>query len=252
MANQDSFIKLKGKIGDLSFYKNKEGYQVRTKGGVSADRIKNDPGFQRTRENNAEFTEVSIASKRIRDVLRSMILLTHDAKMSTRLTSRVFKMVKADTVSVRGQRKVKPASFSILQDFNFNEAAPMNNTLFVTAVSTINRVTGLVDLNIPAITPGIHLAKPQGATHFRLTAGAALITLNEAVEPSKMLMANSPYADLNTVLPAAVLSNILPPNSLGPIALVFGISFYQQVNTVYYSMNNGAYNALCIVAINAV
>lgn len=252
MANQDSFIKLNGKMGDLSFFKTKDGYQVRTKGGVSADRIKNDPSYQRTRENNAEFAEVSNAAKKIRDVLRSMILLTHDSKMATRLTSRVFKMIKADVVSLRGERKVLPLSFSLLKDFNFNEGAPLNNTLFVTALPTIDRATGLVELSIPEIFPDVHLAKPKGATHFRLTTGAALINLDEDIEPSVMLMATSAYETLNTAIAPSVLSSNLPANSLGPILLVFGISFYQEVNTVFYTMNNGSYNALCTVAIDIV
>lgn len=252
MAKQDSFIKLNGKVGDLSFFKTKDGYQVRTKGGVSAERIKNDPGYQRTRENNAEFAEVSSASKKIRDVLRSMILLTHDPKMATRLTSRVFKMVKVDIVNVRGERKVQPASFVLLKDFNFNEAAPLNNTLFVTAVPTIDRVTGVADLSVPAITPDTHLSKPKGATHFRLTTGAALISMDEETEVSTLVMASSPYLPINTPVAAAVLSCALPPNSVGAMVLVFGISFYQEVNTVYYTMNNGAYNALCTIAVNAV
>lgn len=250
MAKQDSFIKLNGKVGDLSFFKSKDGYQVRTKGGVSADRIKNDPGFQRTRENNAEFAEVSGASKKIRDVLRSMILLTHDPKMSTRLTSRVFKMIKADTVSLRGERKVLIASFQLLKDFNFNEAAPLNNTLFVTTEVSIDRVTGLVELNVPEIMPDVHLAKPKGATHFRLTAGAALINMDDSIEQSVMLMASSPYQPITSALAAQMLSNTLPANAQGAIMLVFGISFYQEVNTVYYTLNNGAFNALGTVAVD--
>ena len=59
MATQESFIKLQGKVGDLSFFKTKNGYQARVKGGVSADRIKSDPAYQRTRENNVEFATVS-------------------------------------------------------------------------------------------------------------------------------------------------------------------------------------------------
>lgn len=251
MAKQDSFIKLNGKVGDLSFFKTKDGYQARTKGGVSADRIKNDPGYRRTRENNAEFAEVSTASKKIRDVLRSMILLTHDPKMSTRLTSRVFKMVKADTASLRGERKVLPENFGLLKDFNFNEAAPLNNTLFVTAVPTIDRVTGVVELNIPEINPEIHLAKPKGATHFRLTAGAALVSLDDEVEESVMLIESSNYQAINEPLIASVLTSTLPPNVLGAIMLVFGISFYQEVNTLFYTMNNGSFNALGTVAVDA-
>ncbi len=55
MAKQIGIIKLKGKIGDLSYYKTKDGHLAREKGGVDAERIKNDPAFERTRENGAEF-----------------------------------------------------------------------------------------------------------------------------------------------------------------------------------------------------
>ncbi|SFG65915.1 hypothetical protein [Pedobacter insulae] len=250
MAKQESFIKLQGKVGDLSFFKTKSGYQARVKGGVSADRIKNDPAYQRTRENNAEFAAVSVAAKNIRDLLRSMILQTHDPKMATRLSSRLFRMMKADTSSLRGERKVTAASFGILKDFNFNEAAPLNNTLFVDAISSINRATGVVEMSLPEIKPEIHLAKPKAATHFRLTAGTALITLDQVVERSDLQLALSDYAPVTGTIPPMVLTGTLPPNAVGPIVLALGVNFYQEVNGVYYSLINGAFNTLCIVAVD--
>ena len=63
MARQRSIIKLDGTIGGITFYKSKDGYLAREKGGVSADRIKNDPAFQRTRENGAEFGRAGKAGK---------------------------------------------------------------------------------------------------------------------------------------------------------------------------------------------
>lgn len=250
MAKQESFIKLKGKVGDLSFFKTKNGYQARVKGGVSADRIKNDPAYQRTRENNAEFAAVSSSAKNIRDVLRSMILVTHDPKMATRLSSRLFRMMKADTDSLRGERTVKASSFGILRDFDFNESAPLNNTLFVKAVPSIDRSTGIIELNLPEINPEVHLSKPKTATHFRFTAGAALISANPEVESSSLVVALSGYESVKGTIAPSVLTNTLPANAISPMLLVFGISFYQEVNGVYYSLNNGAYNTLCIVAVD--
>jgi hypothetical protein len=37
MAKQTGIIKLKGKIGDLSFYKMRDGHLAREKGGVESD-----------------------------------------------------------------------------------------------------------------------------------------------------------------------------------------------------------------------
>jgi len=42
MAKQKGIIKLEGTIGDIAFYKSQDGHLARAKGGVSADRIKND------------------------------------------------------------------------------------------------------------------------------------------------------------------------------------------------------------------
>jgi hypothetical protein len=55
MARQKGIIKLDGTVGGITFYKSKDGYLAREKGGVSADKIANDPNFQRTRENGEEF-----------------------------------------------------------------------------------------------------------------------------------------------------------------------------------------------------
>jgi len=49
MARQKSILKLQGTIGGISFYKTKDGFLAREKGGVDASRIANDPGFARTR-----------------------------------------------------------------------------------------------------------------------------------------------------------------------------------------------------------
>ena len=46
MAKQTGIIKLKGTIGDISFYKSADGHLARSKGGVDKNRIANDPAFQ--------------------------------------------------------------------------------------------------------------------------------------------------------------------------------------------------------------
>jgi hypothetical protein len=48
MARQKGVIKLQGQMGGVSFYKSQQdGFLAREKGGVDADRIKNDPNFER-------------------------------------------------------------------------------------------------------------------------------------------------------------------------------------------------------------
>jgi hypothetical protein len=106
MAKQTGIIKLKGKIGDLSFYKSKDGHLAREKGGVEADRIKNDPAFVRTRENGAEFGSSASAGKFTRDSLRPIALTASDNRVVARMTKLMTQIKNLDTTSVRGSRNV--------------------------------------------------------------------------------------------------------------------------------------------------
>jgi hypothetical protein len=105
MAKQTGIIKLKGKIGDLSFYKSKDGHLAREKGGVEADRIKNDPAFVRTRENGAEFGSSASAGKFSRDSLRPIALTASDNRVVARMTKLMTQIKNLDTTSVRGATK---------------------------------------------------------------------------------------------------------------------------------------------------
>jgi hypothetical protein len=55
MAKTSGIIKIEGTVEDLTFYKKDGRNFVRRKGGVSKERIENDPNYVRTRENNSEF-----------------------------------------------------------------------------------------------------------------------------------------------------------------------------------------------------
>ena len=73
MGQQDGVIKLKGRVGELATFKGRFGYQARTKTGMNGSRIKNDPRFQRTRENAAEFARGGVASRVLRTAFRTLL-----------------------------------------------------------------------------------------------------------------------------------------------------------------------------------
>ena len=95
MAKQGGIIKLEGTIGDIAFYKSQDGYLAREKGGVSAERIKSDPAFQRTRENGSEFGRAGSAGKVLRNALRQVVQPVADNRMVSRLTKKMIEAVKA-------------------------------------------------------------------------------------------------------------------------------------------------------------
>ena len=85
MAKQTSIITLNGNVGGLSFYKTKDGHMAREKGGVSKDRIMNDPKYARTRENLKEFTENIRTVKLVQDTIRPAIIRIADPKLYQRM-----------------------------------------------------------------------------------------------------------------------------------------------------------------------
>lgn len=171
MAKQRGIIKLTGKIGDLSFYKSKDGYLAREKGGVDGDRIKNDPAFARTRENGSEFGLAAKAGKTLRDAFRPLMMRAADNRVTSRLTRLMSSMRKLDTTSDRGKRSVgvaiqdQPAK-DMLKGFNFNNRSMLNAILY--RPISLDTTTG--EIEIEDLIPVNHIAAPANSTHVSFTA----------------------------------------------------------------------------------
>jgi hypothetical protein len=250
MARQKGIIKIEGTVGDLTFYKSKDGHLVREKGGVPADRIANDPNFQRTRENGAEFGRAGKAGKILRNAIRGLLQNAKDAKVVSRLTTEMVKVIQADLTSVRGLRNVIDGEADLLNGFEFNINAKLGTTLYAPYTPAINRVAGSIILNVPPMIPLNMIAAPSGATHYRIVSAGAEIDFENEVTRSDLQ--ESAILPLDNVLSAdLLLTNNVTPNSTNVLFAVLGIQFFQEVNGVKYPLKNGAFNALAIVAVNA-
>jgi hypothetical protein len=249
MARQKGIIKLDGTIGDITFYKSKDGYLAREKGGVPADRIANDPAFQRTRENGAEFGRAGKAGKILRTAIRGMLQNASDSKMVSRLTSEMVKVIQEDVTNTRGQRNVIDGEAELLEGFEFNINGKLGTTLYAPYTATINRVTGDLAVNIPAFVPLNMIAAPGGATHFKIvSAGAEVDFENETFVVDTSASAVLPWDTTATAVLS--LSNSVTANSTAPLFVVLGVEFYQEVNSQMYPLKNGAFNALAIVKVS--
>lgn len=249
MARQKGIIKLKGTIGDVSFYKSKDGYLAREKGGVDGDRIRNDPAFQRTRENGSEFGRAGTAGKVLRNALRLLLQNASDAKVTSRLTKLMLQAIKSDTTSARGERTIANGDLSIISGFDFNVNGKLGSTIYAAYQAAINRGTGACTVTIPDFVPANTIAYPAGATHMRILVGVAAVDFaTEAFEFSQA-------ASADLVIGPAVVNQLdlavnVSANSELDIFLVLGIDFLQEVNGVMYPLKNGSYNPLAIVAID--
>src|SRR5437870_3600682 len=106
MARQKSIIKLEGNIGDINFYRSKDGYLARETTTLNAQRIATDPKFKRTRENNAEFSNAAKAGKLLRKACAELLQFSKDPSAHNRLFQEMMKVLKADATSIRGLRNV--------------------------------------------------------------------------------------------------------------------------------------------------
>ncbi len=248
MARQSSIIKLKGTIGGVTFYKSKDGYLAREKGGVDASRIKNDPAFQRTRENGSEFGRAGIAGKVLRNSIRVLLLKASDYRMVSRLTQEMVKVIQMDETNPRGQRNVIDGEAELLQGFEFNINGKLGTTLFAPFAVTLDRVTGDAEVTLQQFVPQIAIAAPGGTTHFKILSGAMEVDFENQTFNAKISEGNiTPWNEVQ--VPALTLENNLTPNSTQPLFFVLGIEFYQEVNGQMYPLKNGAFNALQIVKV---
>ena len=249
MARQKGIIKLKGTIGDITFYKTQDGHLAREKGGIDASRIKNDPAFQRTRENGSEFGRAGKAGKILRTALRALLLNSADGRMVSRLTQAMVKVIQADVVSVRGLRNVIDGEAELLSGFEFNIRGKLGTSLFAPFVGTIDRAAGNITVDLAPFIPTNMIAAPSGSTHFKIISAGAEIDF----EAETFVVTNSETAILPwDAVPTVAISQTNPvtPASTKPLFLALGVEFYQEVNGQMYSLKNGAYNPLALVQVS--
>lgn len=251
MAQQKGIIKLDGTIGGITFYKSQDGYLAREKGGVSADKIANDPAFQRTRENGAEFGRAGKAGKLLRTSLRALLQNAADSRVVSRLTTEFVKVIQADATNPRGERNVIDGEAEMLQGFEFNINGKLGATLYAPYTATIDRPTGALTVAVPAFIPLNMISAPGGSTHYKIiSAGVEVDFENETYVVDENSSAILPWdATASAVLN---LANAVTAASTHPLFLVLGVEFYQQVNGTMYPLKNGNYNALAIVQVSGV
>ena len=251
MARQTGIIKLKGTIGDISFYKTTDGHLAREKGGIDKSRMKNDPAFQRTRENGSEFGRAGKGGKLVRSAIRILLLNAKDKRVVSRLTTDLLKVVKTDAINERGMRTIEDGSMGLISGFDFNTNGKLGSTLFAAYINNFDRATGEASVNIPSFSPSVRIAAPAGTTHFKIVTGAS--ELDFAGETSTFESDETailPYDSANTGIVDFV--SALTPNSVLPVIQVLGVEFYQEVNGQMYPLKNGAYNALAVVYVDTI
>ena len=249
MAKQDGFVKLKGTIDDISFYRTKDGYMARKKNAIDPKRLERDPAFARTREAMSNFKKAATAGKLLRQALRPLVTKATDKRMANRLSGKMVAVIKADATNKRGQKNVIDGETELLNGFEFNTAAPLHQTFGVKYEPSIDRSSGVAQVKIPSYNIEELVKAPFESSHFRFhiagaevdfEQGSYVVEFKDSDPVSVKLMEGS----------ALNLSVNLPANSKHPLFLVLGVTFLVEDLGEFYPIKNNAYNALAIVAVN--
>lgn len=246
MAKYKSLFKIEGTLDDVNFYKTEDGYQVRTKGGVSKSRIQKDPAFQRTRENNSEFGSSATSGKIMRRAIIGMLANAKDNKLVSRVTQVMTQVKNFDITSPRGKRNVAigiatPDGKTPLRGFNFNRKSSLSEVLL--SDYDLDTATGVV--TITDFTPNLKLNTPEGATHVEFSAG--FLNLDFTTEVKDLQISNIENLPINGTTSNITLTPTAPAAGTGQSFYFLKVAFFQEINNLQYPLKNGTFNALQIL-----
>lgn len=167
-----------GRLGDISAYRMKgcDRTVVRTKGGPSAHRIKNDPNMAMVRRYNSEFGVRAQAMSAVSHVLRHLKPLA-DFNYSNAVTSMLSHVQPLDTVSALGQRHVLfSRAPQLWVGFSMNEKNGFDSVVRAPVVSELSRETLSARIDIPELVPGFNLHIPEWRPVYRLQLTLGLVS----------------------------------------------------------------------------
>src|SRR5688572_14082330 len=181
MGKQSSIFKLEALLDDVSFYRTADGYKVRKKGGVSADRMANDPAFRKQRATMSDFTHAARAGKLLRQSIEEMLNQATDTKTVSRLTKQMFRVLQADKVHLKGQRNVIDGEAELLTGFEFNVNAPLSVVVKAGYLAAIDRASGELKIDFGSIIPRQAFVTPKDVTHYQIKMAGVAIDFQEGV-----------------------------------------------------------------------
>jgi hypothetical protein len=249
MAIQKGIIKLKGGIGDLSFYKSIDGFVVRRKGGPSAGQIKHGARFVRTRENISEFGRASQYAKLLRRAFQDLLKYSTDARMSSRLTATMLSAIKLDPAGIRGKRELVNTGLGLVNGFSFNLKAKVSGIFRAPVICSVDRAAGKISVIVTPFTAS-EMVAPKGASHCRLVAGGAEIDFAREWYTGEVSRSEAVALQTGSLSDVRLTLSVTAGTSLS-LVVAFGVEFYQDVNGEMYALQDKGVNALDVVLVDS-
>lgn len=167
-----------GSIGNLTYYKRKDSDQVfvRTKGGVSKERIHTGTEFVNQRRNNMEFGGCTQMTKFIRATFPQLHHLG-DVHLIPGLCALSKRIQQLDQQSAWGERKILLSKYRFyLMGVEFRKSCPIGSLLNVPLECSVERELSKATIHVPAFSCVIALQVPGKQPYFRLLTSLGIVT----------------------------------------------------------------------------
>ncbi|MBO9203495.1 MULTISPECIES: hypothetical protein [Niastella] len=221
---------------------------MKKKSPITRSRYFNDPVFERSRENNTEFTRAAKANRVLRHAFKPGMLNKADRYVSGRLTKTMFRILQTDPINERGERRVPQGVLNFLGGFNFNRDTNLQTILRAPYSITFNQEAMLATISIPSFIPRAMIDTESDANAFMLTAMAASLHFEkesypvEPVQTDLLDMSLQQHEDLQLQLP--VIGH-QPDHS---VVVALGIEFFQSALGQIKPLDK-KHNALAVVKV---
>lgn len=178
MARLNSSFEFTGRVGNITAYtlKGSDKIIIRKKGGPSREKIKKLESFAVTREMNTEWAGCAKAGK---GILQAILPVKHvaDYNIIGPLNAIAKTIQKLDKVNVSGERSVRISRHrDLLDGFPLNRKYTFDSMIRRNIIFRLDRETGSAVVEIPALTPGIHLVNGSKGQLFRFSVVLGIVS----------------------------------------------------------------------------
>ena len=170
MAIVKGVIQMTGSVQNMSFYTRRGSDKVimRTKGGVSKEKIAKLPQYEGLRKNQKEWAGCTKFGSYTRYAFGGLHRLA-DYNLTPVLNGMGKNLMKLDTENELGVRRLQLSKHKqVLEGFNFNRNYPFNTVVRVGINWQLDREHLLATVTIPRINTAIDLQNIQRLPYFRL------------------------------------------------------------------------------------
>jgi hypothetical protein len=232
MAKQNGSFNVRGKVGNLVFYKSSKQFLVRSAPKTNKKKMKYDPAYAGVRQHNADFATAAKAGKLLRKAFASVVLLSRDSSLTARVSSYMMSIIKTDAVSELGKRSVIQGHLDLLKSFEFNKALKFHRTCCMRYEINFNRQSGKGTVMWQPYTSQVLVDAPEAATHYSLIFALAACNFGSGEYLSEMVMSDpQPLAPVQSSL--TTLTTAVPGVRSEPVFVALGITFSSLVNGRY-------------------